>query len=191
MNLGEEVYKSFITIREMLQDRGVNIEALCAYSFDEIKQLSSMRSIFNVDIGSEIRIVWNNNLKFKFSDVRKLIDPTDVKFNTYILVTKEKLSSANMKQIIELGDGVNVFEISELLFNISKHILVPKHELVVDDETIQKILSDYGLKNRHQLPLITRNDPMARYLGLRSGQLVRVTRTSPAAGEYILYRCCV
>jgi DNA-directed RNA polymerase subunit H (RpoH/RPB5) len=60
-----------------------------------------------------------------------------------------------------------------------------------DEQEIAKVMEAYGLKSRHQLPLIMLTDPMARYLGLHPGQLVRVTRSSPAAGEYVLYRCCV
>ena len=80
---------------------------------------------------------------------------------------------------------------SELLFNISKHCLIPKHEPIRDDDAIQEIIARYSLKARQQLPLIFKTDPMARYLGLRPKELVKITRYTPAAGEYVIYRCCV
>lgn len=193
MNLSEEVYKSFSTVREMLADRGLDVTSLLAHDFEALKKLSTVKSIFTIgDASSGIRIIYNLNSKFKFSDVRKLIDDDDSKAaSTLILITKDKMNTTNSKQINELNPNTEAFEIGELMFNISHHILVPDHKALRDEDGITKILNMYGLKSRHQLPLITRTDPMARYLGLRPGQLVRITRYSPGAGEYVLYRCCV
>jgi DNA-directed RNA polymerases I, II, and III subunit RPABC1 len=192
MNLSEEVYKSFSTVREMLADRGLDVTSLLAHDFEALKKLSTVKSIFTIDDASSgVRIIYNLNSKLKFSDVRKLLDDDDSKAaGTLILITKDKMNTTNAKQINELNPSTESFEIGELMFNISRHVLVPKHEALRDEDTITQILNMYGLKSRHQLPLITRTDPMARYLGLRPGHLVRITRYSPA-GEYVLYRCCV
>ncbi len=189
MSVSEEVYKSFITVVEMLRDRGVATSRLDSFSYDEIKQLSQTKSIFHIEVNDTCRILYNLNSKFRMADVKKVLDDT---FTDVILVTKEKISSTNLKQISELENHtVDTFDLSELLFNISKHSLVPKHEPIRDEAEIQNIIARYRLKSRHQLPLIQRVDPMARYLGLRPGQLVKVTRWSPASGEYTLYRCCI
>jgi DNA-directed RNA polymerase I, II, and III subunit RPABC1 len=92
---------------------------------------------------------------------------------------------------VEKADNLHIFELSEILINITKHSLVPKHEIISDEAEISEIVKRYNLKSRHQLPLILKTDPVARYFAMKPGQLARITRDSMAAAEYISYRCCV
>ena len=89
-----------------------------------------------------------------------------------------------------LAREVQVFEFAELQYNLSKHTLVPPHTAIRNEADIDEVLRRYTLKSRYQLPLILSTDPMARYLALKPGQLVRIVRESPSAGTYVLYRCC-
>jgi DNA-directed RNA polymerase I, II, and III subunit RPABC1 len=104
-----------------------------------------------------------------------------------IVVYAEKISSfakqdlaASTKYTFEL------FKHSELLVNITKHKLVPKHTLLSDEEK-KELLDKYKL-NESQLPRILRHDPVARYYGLSRLQVVKITRDSETAGRYITYR---
>ncbi len=90
-------------------------------------------------------------------------------------------------------NDIQVFQLKELQFNITRHVLVPKHELLGWDKEneVETILESYQLKSRYQLPLILKSDPVAKYLNAKPGNLVRVIRSSPTSGQYVLYRCCM
>jgi DNA-directed RNA polymerase subunit H (RpoH/RPB5) len=105
-----------------------------------------------------------------------------------IVVVREK--PAQGKGVDELARDIHLFPIKELQYNVSRHGMVPRHEPVRNEAEILAVLARYRLKSRFQLPLILSSDPMARYLALKPGQLVRITRPSPSAGTYVLYRCC-
>lgn len=186
---GAEVGRSFATIKEMLHDRGLDTSSLDDVSNEEVAEQSGKQNVFNVDVQScGLRIIYNMNPKFKMSDVRKNIDNAPPDMSQFIVVVVEK--PVQGKGIDELARDIQMFQIRELQFNVSRHMHVPRHEPIRDEAQIDAVVKRYRLKSRFQLPLILSNDPMARYLALKPGQLVRVTRPSPSAGTYVLFRCC-
>jgi DNA-directed RNA polymerase I, II, and III subunit RPABC1 len=87
------------------------------------------------------------------------------------------------------GYYVQIISIPQLLINIIDHRDVPKHE-VMDEKEKQELLEKYGIKDSN-IPIILRDDAMARYLGLTPGEVVRILRPSPTSGTYVSYRICV
>ena len=108
-------------------------------------------------------------------------------FTTGILITQGPVTASALKSTIGLKDKwVETFQETELLVNITHHELVPKHVLLSAAEKKQ-LLERYRLKDA-QLPRIQTGDPMAKYLGLRRGQVVKIIRKSETAGRYASYR---
>lgn len=96
---------------------------------------------------------------------------------------KQKLEDINVELQVEC------FNISELMVNITEHDYVPKHLLLSHDEK-KKLLKRYKIKE-NQLPKILRTDPVAKYLELKKGDVVKIVRDSETAGKYVTYRITV
>ncbi len=73
-----------------------------------------------------------------------------------------------------------------MLKSIAEHSLVPKHELLSKTET-EKLLTQFGL-DFDKLPQISQEDPMSQELKANVGNVIRITRNSPVAGESLYYR---
>lgn len=189
-----DVYKSLTVIQEMLLDRGYKndqISEIEKYQIDEIESIKNVKPIFTVSLPSaNITLLYVLSSKSRLQDIRKVLDSNSEFSGLYILIVKDKINSSDQKKIHSLAN-FQIFELSELQFNISKHELVPKHELITEDQDIKTVIDGYQLKSRNQLPFILKSDPMARYLNAKPGNLVKVTRISPTCGVNIVYRVCV
>jgi len=73
-----------------------------------------------------------------------------------------------------------------ILINVTEHELVPKHVLLTAAEK-QQLLQRYKI-NENNLMRILVSDPVARYYGLKRGQVVKIIRSSETAGRALTYR---
>lgn len=74
-------------------------------------------------------------------------------------------------------------------FDLFEHKLVPKHEILTEEEKTE-LLARYRVQ-AYQLPQISSLDPTVKAIGAKPGDILRVTRKSPTAGEHIAYRYVV
>ncbi|RLG94964.1 DNA-directed RNA polymerase subunit H [Candidatus Bathyarchaeota archaeon] len=74
-------------------------------------------------------------------------------------------------------------------FNIFEHEMVPKHEILSDEER-EELLRKYRIKP-YQIPHIKRSDPAVFLIGAKPGDIIKITRKSPTAGTYVTYRYVV
>jgi len=111
--------------------------------------------------------------------------------NRAIMIVANSLTAFAKGVIAEISSRqtLEVFIENELLVNITKHVLVPQHRILTDEEK-RTLLDRYKVKES-QLPRIQYSDPVARYYGLQRGQVVRIVRPSETAGRYVTYRWCV
>ncbi len=85
---------------------------------------------------------------------------------------------------------VQMFYISHLNFDISKHRKVPKHRLLSQEE-VTKLMKTYNIENLKNLPKIDSQDAMARWIGARPGDVVEITGLCVSSADNKRYRYCV
>lgn len=108
-----------------------------------------------------------------------------------IMVLRVDITPFAKQAVQEMSDSFRIehFKESELLVDITKHQLVPEHQVLTQNEKTE-LLKRYRLKDS-QLPRMQVSDPIARYLGMKRGQVVKIIRPSETAGRYVTYRICV
>ena len=72
---------------------------------------------------------------------------------------------------------------------VPDHVYVPKHEIITKQEA-EEVLKKYNCTPT-ELPLIFVNDPAILGLGVKPGDMIKITRKSPTAGESLYYRYVV
>jgi DNA-directed RNA polymerases I, II, and III subunit RPABC1 len=108
-----------------------------------------------------------------------------------IMILRVDITPFAKSALSEMSDSFRIehFKEAELLVDITKHQLVPIHQVLTQTEK-SELLKRYRLKET-QLPRIQPNDPVARYYGMRRGQVVKIIRPSETAGRYVTYRVCL
>jgi len=74
-------------------------------------------------------------------------------------------------------------------FDLFQHKLVPKHEILTDEER-EQLLAQYRV-HPYQLPQISSLDPTVKAIGAKPGDILRIIRKSQTAGEHIAFRYVV
>jgi len=108
-----------------------------------------------------------------------------------ILVVKQGVTPFAKTALQEMASTylIEHFRDAELLVDVTEHRLVPAHALLSPEDR-QALLDRYKLR-AEQLPRIQRTDPVARYYGLKVGDVVKIVRPSETAGRYVTYRGCI
>lgn len=72
---------------------------------------------------------------------------------------------------------------------VDKHQLVPKHVLITEREK-EGLLQKYGITLK-QLPRISIDDSAIKDLNGKIGDVVKIMRNSPTAGQSVYYRVII
>jgi len=104
-----------------------------------------------------------------------------------VIIVQDKQTPQIAKEL--LNDEYKLYEIfsmKNLMFNITHHEIVPKH-ILLNQEEIDLMLKQYQT-TRAQLPKLLTTDPVAKYYGMKAGDVCKIIRQSPMTGESYYYR---
>ena len=195
-----KLYRVWKTLNKMMEDRGYIIEenySQISYQDWLLKNnnKSTLNGIFYKKVGENIvRLYFEylEGLKLIANDIGSFFSKMkDAKADSGIIVISGILSSQAKQKLADINIELQVecFNISELMVNITEDAYVTKQILLSVDQS-KKLMKRYRIKES-QLPKILHSDPVAKYLGLKRGDVVKIIRSSETAGKYVTYRITV
>ena len=195
------IFRSRKVILNIAEGRGFDISDYDNFSINEIQILYTNKQLDMLLEHPETgkKIYYKYHLATKVSkhhiydyvedlyNVEEILDTND----DLVVVSKDKATD-NLICLLDIeykkkGYYINIYNLNNYLYNILNNNLVPTHRVLDDDEK-QAITLKYNILSDNQYPEISRFDPVAIAIGLRPGELVEITRSSPTALETKYYR---
>ena len=145
------------------------------YENDSVNQIDSIIIILNELLTESIQEI-GNTINILLHD-----DEIDMeKLN-------KELSDKDINLDYKHFRNIFMFDINTLLINLLEHDYVPTHEVIRDKKEINEILKKYNSTNE-QLPIILKNDAIAKLKLSTNNDLIKITRNCRNNGEYEYYR---
>jgi DNA-directed RNA polymerase subunit H (RpoH/RPB5) len=209
-----KIYKSRKHLLDILEKRGFDVSEYSNFGINEIqamylnKQLDMLLKKKDKKDNKQIYVKYHVTNKSGSSTFPKLRDThineyIDDLFNLEEILNKDDelliiIKDQNINKTLEeymnfifIKDNhyINILKISELLFNILEHCMVPEHKILSEKEK-EKVYERYMIMEDRELPEISRFDPVAKALGLKPGELCEITRSSKTSITSRYYRLC-
>jgi DNA-directed RNA polymerase I, II, and III subunit RPABC1 len=181
--------KAILTIRSMLGLRGIKTDTVesLGSAIDETR-------MFNIGgyliIFSEKGRITENILQSYMT----FADEHNYKHGTIVVSIVEP--SENVLAFVREHNNdpknsiFQIFEIRRLQFNITTHRRFPPHRIITKEE-LSALEKKFNITDpKKQLPWIDAEDPGAKWVGARSGDVIEIQRFSESAGDSTYHRYC-
>ena len=202
----DNIYRSRMNLLDILEERGYIVDKYRKFSPVEataaIESLSSLSfKVFNKDEINVCDVRYANVTRQKldkfFDDIKDEKSETTEVIVMMIVPISDAHHMVALRQYLhpkESGEKrklrVSFFSVDTMVVNPLKHVLVPKHEILPQDQHTTLMESMY-ITSKTKFPEIKFHiDPIARCIGAVPGDIIKITRPSSSAGESIMYRVC-
>jgi len=160
-------------IKEMFSQRG----------YTDIKKENNKDISALKNTGEKIYAFTNILKKLNVSEIRKCISEIQkIKVNHAILVF-EGIPTSAVKNVIsnipQININIELFQADDLQFNITKHVLVPVHQVLTKEES-----KNFKEKFGTNIPVLLKSDPICKFYDFHKGDIIKIIRKT----GYICYR---
>jgi len=203
------LFKSRNNLLQLLKAQGYNIDEYTGYGVNEIQTMYmndqlDMLLTSDKDASGPSRKVYvkyhlartlrRDNINNYIDDLFHLEQVLN-KGDTLVIIMKQEVNETLINILNQIWDQDGIFiaimTLDRLQYNILEHSFVPKHTILSDTET-EEMMKRYNIMDVKQLPSISRYDPVSVAIGMRPGQVCKITRSSKTAINSTFYRyCCV
>lgn len=170
--------KAYQTCIELIQQRG--------YEIDDNDDERILATRINQFTGEEeqICVFLTKTSKFNVDSIAEFISSLQkMEVSHCIIVYKDNATPVAKKIVDESKDlRIELFDESELQYNITRHEIVPKHEIAYKKGT--KDCVEWKKKYSDNFPILLSNDPICRFYGYDKGDVIKVTRKN----GYVTFR---
>lgn len=195
-------------IKDMLIERGDNIDEFEEHELEiereeffndgKIIEFHTSNTTIIFALTKKARKIILDELKFENDNIQNFLIKYNNKKNVILIFNNDIISAPILQQInkydklFQKNNGMlQYFYAKQLSFNPTKHSYVPKHIKINDENEIKNILENNLISSKTKLPFILHTDIIAKWLGLKQGDIVKIIRYNPNSGEYNYYRCCI
>jgi DNA-directed RNA polymerase I, II, and III subunit RPABC1 len=174
-------YKMDEVLKTMLAQRGVPVETL-----EELEDPSGGR----LQKVGEYLIHTSPKSRLSEDDIESFAkDIGDKGAARGILLVDNPPSASVLNVIRKHSDMIQLFHKRQLAIDTSAHRKVSPHRILTMEERTA-FFERYRVKPEY-MPAIDSQDPMAKWVGARPGDILEILRKSEAAGGPPYYRICV
>jgi DNA-directed RNA polymerase subunit H (RpoH/RPB5) len=199
------VYNSRNTLVEILTEKGYKTDDYSNFSINEVDAMykNTQLDMLLTHSTNSRKVYIKYYLKAKqikkpdLDDIIEdlyFIENVLTKEDCLIIVTEDEPNDTIVAKINYLYDHDGIFivihNIKRLQYNILKHTLVPKANILSNAE-VETLKQRFNLMSVKQLPEVSRFDPQSLAICLRPGEVCKYDRKSATALSTEYYRVCV
>ncbi len=204
-----KIYKSRNILLEILKDRGYSVDDYTDFSVTEVQAMYNNKELDmllehstekksngeNKKLYVKYHLTTRLGSSHIYDYVDDLFDIEEVltSEDDLIIISKDKTNQTICDLVEQLfikdKKFVNIYNFHDYLFNVLDHEMQPTFRILNNDEK-QEIMKRYNIVKDKEFPDISRFDPVSQAIGVRPGQLIEITRSSPTAVKSLYYRIC-
>jgi len=196
-----QIYNSRKNLLEILESRGFDITNYNNFSINEIGILveqDQLDMLLEDSKNKKIYVKYYINKVIKQQNIYSIIEDLFylenilTKKDDLMIITKDEPNDTLIQTIKDIWVQDNIYtsviNIKRLQFNILKHVLVPKHSILLKEEEIE-FKKKYNVVDNN-IPDISYFSPISLVLGIRPNDIIKIERKSRTAIKSDYYRIC-